>query len=123
MESLNNKIDHVENRESGMEDKVQKIDYSVNTKDKFFNHMNILRIYEDIYWRALEQNENTKSLDYNHRISRRISNQRHRKSQTIKSQKNGLANLEKQMHIQAQEAYKTLNRPDEKKKASTIYYS
>lgn len=99
MESLNSKIDHVENRESGMEDKVQKIDYMVKTKDKFFKHMNILRIYEDIYWRALEQNENTEPLDYKHRISRRISNQRHRKSQTIKSQKNGLANFEKQMHI------------------------
>ena len=58
MESLNNKIDDVENRESRMEDKVEKMDYPGKAKDKFFKHINVLRIYEDIYWRAVEHNEN-----------------------------------------------------------------
>lgn len=56
VESLNKKkIDDVENRKSEMEDK----DYLVKAKDKFFKHMNILGTYGDIYWRALEKNENT----------------------------------------------------------------
>lgn len=58
MESLNNKIDYVENRESRIEDKVEKMDYPGKAKDKFFKHINVLRIYEDIYWRGVEHNEN-----------------------------------------------------------------
>lgn len=118
VESLNNKIDDVENRESRMKDKVEKMDYPGKAKDNFLSiwmYREYLKIYVGELWKTMKISN---LLEYMHRINRKyqiksIENIFH------KIMEKSLANLEKYMYIQVQETYKTLNRPDENKKETS----
>lgn len=79
VESLNNKIDDVENRESRMKDKVEKMDYPGKAKDNFLSiwmYWEYLKIYVGELWKTMKISS---LLEYMHRINRKISNQKHRK--------------------------------------------
>lgn len=79
VESLNNKIDDVENRESRMKDKVEKMDYPGKAKDNFLSiwmYWEYLKIYIGELWKTMKISN---LLEYMHRMNRKISSQKHRK--------------------------------------------